>query len=150
LTEVKVKKVNRATVGFIVSLIGGIIDVLVAIIIIAEVLWGLGLEIFIHAGEHGSYVYWTDRFASFFQFSSLTIWRNIGLVLAVEIGLVLSIVVIIGAILIYMPGKETIGGVLVLVFSIINLFFATGGLFGGLILGIIGGALGIAKKRPHI
>ncbi len=62
------------------------------------------------------------------------------------VGLVLAILVIIGSILIYMPGKEVIGGILVLVFSIISLFFTAGGLFIGLILGIIGGALGLAKK----
>jgi len=45
-----------------------------------------------------------------------------------------------------MPGKEVIGGILVLVFSVISLFFTLGGLIIGLILGIVGGALGIAKK----
>jgi hypothetical protein len=60
--------------------------------------------------------------------------------------LILALVVIAGAILIYMPGYEVIGGILVLVFSIVSLFFTLGGLIIGMILGIVGGALGIAKK----
>ena len=61
------------------------------------------------------------------------------------IGVILAILVIIGAILIYMPGKEIIGGILVIIFSILSIFIG-GGFLIGLILGIIGGALGLAKK----
>lgn len=117
------KEVKRATAGFIVSLIGGIIDALVALLLIGAASLIAGIEEtvgFIGAGF------------------VLATWGAIGLILA--------IIVIIGAILIYMPGKEVIGGILVLVFSIISLFFTLGGLIIGLILGIVGGALGIAKK----
>ena len=62
------------------------------------------------------------------------------------IRLALAILVIIGAVMIYMPSYEVTGGMLVLVFSFISLFFTAGVLFIGSILGIVGGALGIAKK----
>jgi hypothetical protein len=127
LTEVK--EVKRATAGFIVSLIGGIIDAIVAILIIATASWVEELEEFMPPG------------AGFGAEITSAILSTLG-----AIGLVLAVVVIIGAVLIYMPGKEVIGGILVLVFSIISFFFTAGGLFIGLILGIIGGALGIAKK----
>jgi len=61
------------------------------------------------------------------------------------ISLIFGIIVLIGAFLIYMPGKEVIGGILVLIFSILSIFVG-GGFLIGLILGIIGGALGLAKK----
>lgn len=126
----EVKEAKRATAGFIVSLIGGIVDALVAILIIAVASWVGGLEELM-----GDYGY---GFGGELAAAALATWGAIGLILA--------ILVIIGAVLIYMPGKEVIGGILVLVFSIISLFFTAGGLFIGLILGIIGGALGIAKK----
>jgi len=126
LTEVV--KVKKATAGFIVSLIGGIIDALVAVIMIAAASW------MAEFGESIGY----PGFGAELAAAALATWGAIGLILA--------ILVIIGAVLIYMPGKEVIGGILVLVFSIISLFFTAGGLFIGLILGIIGGALGIAKK----
>jgi len=121
-------KVKKATAGFIVSLIGGIIDALVAVIMIAAASW------MAEFGESIGY----PGFGAELAAAALATWGAIGLILA--------ILVIIGAVLIYMPGKEVIGGILVLVFSIISLFFTAGGLFIGLILGIIGGALGIAKK----
>jgi len=121
----EVQEVKRATAGFIVSLIGGIIDAIVALIII-----GVGGFI---SGLEETVPGITDA-AGF----AIATWGAIGLILA--------ILVIVGAILIYMPGKEVIGGILVLVFSIISLFFTLGGLIIGLILGIVGGALGIAKK----
>jgi len=126
LTEVK--EVKKATAGFIISLLAGIIDAVVAIIIMAAASLVAGLEGMIPGYEYG----WG------FAATAIAIWG--------AIGLILGILVIVGAILIYMPGKEVIGGILVLIFSIISLFFTAGGLFIGLILGIIGGALGIAKK----
>ena len=61
------------------------------------------------------------------------------------IGVVCAIIVLVGAFLIYMPGKEVIGGIIVLIFSRLSIV-AFGGFIIGMILGIIGGALGIAKK----
>jgi len=121
-------EVKRATAGFIVSLIGGIIDALVALLLIAAASWMTEI-----GGSIPGYGFGASLTAAF-----LATWGAIGLVLA--------FLVIIGAVLIYMPGKEIIGGILVLVFSIISLFFTAGGLIIGLILGLVGGALGIAKK----
>ena len=114
------KEVERATAGFVLSLIGGILDAIIAILLIiaASLVEGFG---------HG----W--GMAS----SDILVWGAIGLIFA--------ILVIVGAVLIYMPGKEVVGGILVIVFSVLGLFFTADGLFIGLILGIIGGALGIAK-----
>ena len=123
-----VRPVKRATAGFAISLVGGIIDAIVALILLAAASLWESL-----APQMPGYSPGLDVGASF-----LVLWGGIGLVLA--------ILVIIGAVLIYMPGKETIGGILVIIFSIPSLFFTTGGLIIGLILGIIGGALGIAKK----
>ena len=61
------------------------------------------------------------------------------------VGTIFAILVIVGAILIYVPGKETIGGILVIIFSILSIVIG-GSFLIGLILGIIGGALGLAKK----
>jgi hypothetical protein len=61
------------------------------------------------------------------------------------IGVVCAIIVLVGAFLIYMPGKEVIGGIIVLIFSIVSIV-TFGGFLIGMILGIIGGALGIVKK----
>jgi hypothetical protein len=117
-------KVEKATAGFIISLIAGIIDALVAVGLIAL----------------GSFLAGLEETIGFSLGAGFTV-ATLG-----TIGLILAILVIIGAVLIYMPGKEVIGGILVLVFSVISLFFTLGGLIIGLILGIIGGALGIAKK----
>lgn len=126
----EVKEVKRATAGFIVSLVGGIIDAIVALIII-------GVAGFISE---------LDETIPGFTDAGLTDAAGFAIATVGAIGLILAILVIVGAILIYMPGKEVIGGILVLVFSIICAFFTLGGFIIGLILGIVGGALGIAKK----
>jgi hypothetical protein len=126
----EVQEVKRATAGFIVSLIGGIIDAIVALIII-------GVAGFISELDETIPGVTDAGVADAAGFAIATVGA---------IGLILAILVIVGAILIYMPGKEVIGGILVLVFSIICAFFTLGGLIIGLILGIVGGALGIAKK----
>jgi len=112
---------HKATAGFIVSLIAGFL------ILISAVLFAF-LAGFIEAlgGIVPSFI--TDLFTGL-----------------AAIGVIFAIVVIIGAILIYIPGYETIGGILVIIFSILSII-TTGGFFIGLILGIIGGALGLAKK----
>lgn len=63
---------------------------------------------------------------------------------AAAIGLVSGIVVLIGAVMIYLrPSKVPMWGLLVLVFSIVS-FAGMGGFFIGAILGIVGGALALA------
>ena len=114
--------VKKATVGFIISLIAGILILINSLLFVAvagmiESIPGMDLIPGI-----------TEMIAGF-----------------AAVGLIFAIIVIIGAILIYMPGKEIIGGILVLIFSILSIFIG-GGFLIGLILGIIGGILGILKK----
>ena len=120
----EVKEAKRATAGFILSLIAGTIDTIVALIIIGFGSFLVGVESYFGIGQ-------------IVGFAVTTVGA---------IGLGLAILVIIGAIMIYMPGCEIIGGIFVLVFSLISWFFTRGGLYMGLILGILGGLLGIAKK----
>jgi hypothetical protein len=61
------------------------------------------------------------------------------------IAIALAILILLGAYFIYSPGKETIGGIIVLVFAALSIL-AGGGWLIGLILGIVGGVLGLVKK----
>ena len=74
------------------------------------------------------------------------ILAGIALHLVGTIAVVFGVLIIVGAVLIYKPGKENTGGIIVLVFS--NLIILTFGVISlvGLILGIIGAALALAKK----
>jgi len=112
---------KRATAGFIISLIAGIF------VLINGIAWFMLSDLFETLGLGG-------------MFGFGLVLETLGI-----ITIVFAIILFIGAILIYMPGKELIGGILVLVFSIIS-FFTGGGFIIGAILGIIGGALGLAKK----
>jgi hypothetical protein len=62
------------------------------------------------------------------------------------VGLVSGIVVIVGSVMLRSPEKRVVGSVLVLIFSIIAIFTAGGGLLIGSILGIVGGILGLVSK----
>lgn len=127
----EIKEVKRATAGFVISLIAGIL-----ILINGAVLIWLSTAI--------------ETFTGFMPQMSMGIeeaaeaMRTVGMTMGV-IGLVLGIIVLIGAVLVYTPGKEVIGGVLVLIVSIISIVVG-GGFMIGLILGIIGGVLGIARS----
>ena len=112
---------KKATAGFIISLIAGILILINAafFVFLAEFLEEVGASI---------PVFVTGIFAGL-----------------AAVGAVFGVLAIIGAILIYMPGKETIGGILVLIFSILSILIG-GGFLIGLILGIIGGALGLTKR----
>jgi len=61
------------------------------------------------------------------------------------IAIIFAILILLGAYFIYSPGKETIGGIIVLVFAAISIITGGGWLI-GLILGIAGGILGLLKK----
>ncbi|UCC33908.1 MAG: hypothetical protein JSW53_02590 [Candidatus Bathyarchaeota archaeon] len=113
--------VKRATAGFIVSIVAGILILVNALMFafLAELIEGL------------------EAFIPFFVAGILT---SIALV-----GVILAFLVVIGAILIYIPGRETVGGVIVIIFSILSIFIG-GGFLLGLVLGIIGGILGLFKK----
>lgn len=117
---------KKATAGFAISLIAGIIVLINALFVLALT----------------SYI---SSISSAIGIPGISGAVGAALALYGAIGLIFSIIVIIGAILIYMPGREVAGGVLVLIFSILSIIIG-GGFIIGLILGIIGGALGIAKK----
>jgi len=118
---------KRATIGFVISLIAGILILINALMWFAlrSIIGGLTPSVpgIIEAGAIAEAM----------------------ITLLGAAGLIFAIIVLVGAWLIYSPGKETIGGVLVLIFSILSIVTG-GGFFLGLILGIVGGALGIAKK----
>ncbi len=62
------------------------------------------------------------------------------------LALLCAIVVIAGSVMIFaMPNQHVIGGILVLLFSIVSLI-TLGGFFIGFILGLVGGILGIVWK----
>lgn len=112
----------EAKAGFAISLVAGIIIPIVDIIVYA----GLGMIGFLEEvgmAEAG------------FIFDMLF-----------GLGILWAILVLVSAALIA-SGKTTAGGVLVILFSLFSLgSLSLGGFVIGLILGIVGGALGIAKK----
>ena len=120
---------KRATIGFALSLVAGIFILLngLAFIALQSLLNSLIDIVPIPVAIPGIGI-------------AEAVFATIG-----AIGVVFAIIVFVGAFLIYMPGKEVIGGIIVLIFSILSIV-AMGGFFIGIILGIIGGALGIAKK----
>ena len=69
---------------------------------------------------------------------------GLGLAIA-AVGLIFGIIVLIGTWMMMKPGKETAGGIIVLIFSILSIIIG-GGFLIGMILGIVGGALALAKK----
>jgi small-conductance mechanosensitive channel len=114
----------RAIAGFIISLIAGLLILVQGIVRLVR-------------GELVSGLF------------SDEIRRRILAGLALEIvgiiAIILGIIILIGAYLIYSPGKEMAGGIIVLVLSVLSILTG-GGFLAGLILGIVGGALGILKK----
>jgi hypothetical protein len=63
-----------------------------------------------------------------------------------SMAVVFGIMILVGSVLLYQPGKQIGGGIIVLVFSIEHLDFRSNRCRGYMILGIIGGALALAKK----
>ena len=61
------------------------------------------------------------------------------------IAIIFAILILLGAYFIYSPGKETVGGIIVLVFAALSIITGGGWLI-GFILGIVGGVLGLLKK----
>jgi hypothetical protein len=61
------------------------------------------------------------------------------------LAIIFAILILLGAYFIYRPGKETVGGIIVLVFAAISIITGGGWLI-GFILGIVGGILGLLKK----
>ena len=125
----EIREIKKATAGFVVSLIAGI---LILINGVALIWLYTAIKTFTGFMPQMPMTGAAQAMGSF--------WAMMGV-----ISLIFGIIVLIGAFLIYMPGKEVIGGILVLIFSILSIFVG-GGFLIGLILGIIGGALGLAKK----
>ena len=111
--------VRKPTAAFVLALIGGIFILLWGLVIVAI---GLAAQ--------------SESFGLF--------GGDITTLGAVESTLGI-LVVIFGVLLFVMPDHHVVFGVLVLVFSIVSLV-GLGGLIIGFILGLIGGALGIAHK----
>jgi hypothetical protein len=66
------------------------------------------------------------------------------------VAILVAIIVLIGAYYVYLPGGyEMVGGITVLIFSLISLTTG-GGFIIGTVLGIIGGILGMARTRESI
>lgn len=61
------------------------------------------------------------------------------------IAIIFAILILLGAYFICSPGKETVGGIIVLVFAAVSIITGGGWLI-GFILGIAGGILGLLKK----
>ena len=114
--------VPRATAGMVVSIIGGVIVLITALAILLLFPW----------------------------FSAVLAWLGLGWLIGyglilVMIGIVAGILMIIGGALIYLPGKERAGAAIVFIFSLVSLL-VLGGFIVGAVLGIVGAALGFAKK----
>lgn len=119
----------RATAGFAVSLTAG------AVILITTII---------------ALLFWPPMAAIIFYFMPWlalidTILPIVWISWIPIIGLIASLMIIIGSILIYLPGKEYAGAAVVLVFSLVSLV-VLGGFIVGITMGVIGAALGFAKK----
>lgn len=120
---------KRSAFGFAVSMSSGILSLF----------WGMGA---IDRAINPSYGWGSilDRRPT------APVWLasvNLGTLGAIEV--ICAILVIVGAVLIFMPGKEKIGSIIVIVFSVIG-FISLGSSVVFNVVGIIGGALGLAKK----
>lgn len=111
----------RASAGFTVSLIGGAIITVTAMLLMMFWTWVSPLLFIV--------LPWLAILGSW-------IW---------VIGLVAGLVMMVGSALIYLPGKESAGAAIVLIFSIISLV-VLGGVIVGFTMGIVGAGLGFAKK----
>jgi hypothetical protein len=119
-------KVQRATAAFASSLVAGILILIQGIV---RLLQSRALEI---SGIEDEI--------------KRRILAGIALHIVGAIAVVFGILIVVGAVLLHQPGKETAGGIIVLVFSTLSILtFGVVGL-AGLILGIIGAALALAKK----
>jgi hypothetical protein len=116
-------KVEKATAGFILSLIAGLL------VLVHGILWILRGEMNILG---------IDEIRR--RILVGLIRQHVGVV-----AIVFAVLILVGAVLVYLPGKETIGGVLVLVFSVLSILTG-GGFLVGFILGIVGGVLALIKK----
>ncbi len=146
---------SRATAGFAISLIAGVWLLIRAIYMM--IFWG--------ATSSSPFPLIALIIAIFNPalIPALIAWINANGMLLVIIGILSSIIIMVGSVLIYLPNKVLAGSTLTLVFTLITLIvsgsvFVTGSIsiiinlifFGSLIigvtLGIIGSILGYARK----
>ena len=114
---------EKPTAAFVLSLIGGILILLVAIAIMALMSALSGLMIGVGANGSLALIYGA-------------------------VGIIFALIVLVGAMMLWMkPQQHVAWGVIVLLFSLFSII-STGGLFIGLILGLVGGILGIVWKPP--
>ncbi|MEM3565622.1 MAG: hypothetical protein QXK47_02120 [Candidatus Bathyarchaeia archaeon] len=75
-------------------------------------------------------------------------WLGGALLIFGILGLIFGILVLVGAVMINSGERDKVrtGSIIVLIFSILNLIFGSGGFFIGFILGLIGGILGLIWK----
>ena len=122
-TQQPISAPKKVTLAFASSLASGILVLLEGLI---RIIRGEALGVF-----------GTDR-----------LWHKLlGLAIRVDgvIGVILAIIIIVGAILIYNSKTQMTGGIIVLIFALLSII-AGGGWLIGLILGVIGGILPLLKK----
>ena len=118
-----VSKPKKAMLGFVFSLAGALLILLRGIvrIVVGDVITFAGSDVVRH------------RFLA-----------GIALNIIGGIAVLFAILILVGAYLIY-SGMEVTGGIIVLVFSLVSIFVGSGWLI-GLLLGVVGGILALAKK----
>lgn len=88
-----------------------------------------------------------DRLMELINFGSYPGGAGLDGALDLGFGMIFGLLMIAGAIMLFRkPQQHKIWGVTVLVFSLLSLVGTAGGAFIGLLLGLIGGILGIARK----
>jgi hypothetical protein len=119
IKEKSTLKQERLKWPFLLALLGGLIDISFALYLIVNGPW-LKQEL------------------------PYKLWPPTPIAASGTIGLLLSIPVVIGAVLIFTPGKERVGSALVIVFSFISFPFIGGGFyFSGILLGLAGAILAL-------
>ena len=118
---------RQVSTGFVLSIVSGIVISVQGSLQIIRSQWGLelGLGEFRRHSLHG-----VD-------------FKVLGIVT-----LILGVMVLLGAFLMRIQGREREGGVTVIAFSVLTIF-AGGGYFIGVILGVIGGAFALSHYQPR-
>ena len=116
---------NRATAGAVFSAIGGVVVLVQGLLIL---LYGEASTFLALESEPGP----TGPF-------------GLGMGLIGIFGIVIGMGILGGAYLIYTPGFEVIGGIVVLIFSAVSIVIG-GGWLVGLGFGVLGGILGLFRK----
>jgi len=110
----------RASIGFVMTIIGGFLIVLgsLGLSYISAYIWGTTVPPW---------------------FAGMPVWAALG------VGVIFGLFVILSSVLIYQPGFESMGGILAIVFSVLSIVVLGGFMF-GTVLGLLGGLMAILKK----